>query len=445
MRDEVTVACCCIRDCATGSLLVNLLKFLSPGLHIKRWILLMMVGLVVTSLGIAYLLVHLYRVQPFPELAGMLTLQFLDRPVRGALFLLLGIGSMVFAILKLNSTLRAAFVRRGRGSVLEEIYSYQARERGPKVVVIGGGTGLSVALRGLKEYTSHLTAIVTVADDGGSSGRLRRDLGVIPPGDFRNCLVALADVEPLMETLFQYRFSNGSPDLDGHSFGNLFLVAMSEVTGNFERALQEASRVLAVRGQVLPSTLENLTLCAELGDAEMVSGESKVSESSVPIERVFLQPANPGAFPEAVKAIHEADVVVVGPGSLFTSVLPNLLVRGVADALINSNALKLYVCNVATQPGETDGFRISDHLDALIRHLPVEENPFDYVVVNDHLGLPMPPTGKVAPVNPETAESLDGRLIRADVVDETNAVRHDSTKLAQVLMRLYEKQAALVA
>jgi uncharacterized cofD-like protein len=321
----------------------------------------------------------------------------------------------------------------------------RARDRGPKIVVIGGGTGLSVVLRGLKEYTSHLTAIVTVADDGGSSGRLRRDLGVLPPGDFRNCLVALADVEPLMENLFQYRFNNGSPELDGHSFGNLFIVAMSEVTGNFERALQEASRVLAVRGQVLPSTLQNVTLCAELGDAVTVQGETNVSASRVPIERVFLDPASPPAYPEAVKAIHEADLVVVGPGSLFTSVLPNLLVRGVADALINSNALKVYVCNVATQPGETDGFAIADHIDALLRHLPVDENPFDYVVVNDHLGLPLPPTGKVFAVSPDAERDLDTRIVRADVVDEGNAVRHDSLKLAAALIRLYEKQAELVA
>ena len=415
-----------------------MLKFLHPGLHIKRWVLLSMLGLVFTSLGIAYLLVQLYRVQPLPDVAAPLTLQFIDRPIRGAIFLVLGLVAMGVGLYKLNVTFAAAFVRRGRGSLLDEIYSSQTRDRGPKIVVIGGGTGLSVALRGLKEHTSHLTAIVTVADDGGSSGRLRRDLGVLPPGDFRNCLVALADVEPLMETLFQYRFSNGSPELDGHSFGNLFLVAMSEVTGNFERALLEASRVLAVRGQVLPSTLWNLTLCAELGD-EVVEGESKVSESTQPIQRVFLQPENPPAYPEAVKAIHEADLVVVGPGSLFTSVLPNLLVRGVADALLTTQAVKVYVCNVATQPGETDGFGIADHLAALLRHLPHAENPFDYVVVNDHLGLPMPATGKVLPVAPE-AEGLDGRVVVADVVDESNAVRHDATKLAQVLVHLPVRQ-----
>lgn len=424
---------------------MNLVKLLTPGMHIKRWVLLLMAGLVFTSLGIAYLLLHTYRVQPLPDAAAVLTLQFFDRPIRGVLFIAIGIVSMALALLKLNQTLSAAFVRRGRGSVLQEIYTYQSRQRGPKIVVIGGGTGLSVALRGLKEHTNNLTAIVTVADDGGSSGRLRRELGVLPPGDFRNCLVALADVEPLMETLFQYRFDHGSSDLDGHSFGNLFIVAMSEVTGNFERALQEASRVLAVRGQVLPSTLENVTLCAELLDTETVEGESAVSQSGQPINRVFLQPANPPAYPEAVKAIHEADFVIVGPGSLYTSVLPNLLVSGVRDAFLNSRALKVFVCNVATQPGETDGYRVSDHLAALLGHLGCSEDPFDYVLVNGRLGLPMPPTGKVHPVRPELEPSSNGRLQIADVVDETNAVRHDSEKLAQTLMRLYVERGVPVA
>ena len=422
----------------------SLLRFLYPGLHIKRWLGLVMFGLVLTSLGIAYLFVQIYRVQPFPEFVGTLTLQFIDRPVRGALLILAGLAGIGLGLFKLNQVLARAFVRRGRGNLMDELYTHQTRERGPKIVVIGGGTGLSVALRGLKEHTNNLTAIVTVADDGGSSGRLRRALGVLPPGDFRNCLVAMADVEPLMETLFQYRFNNESSELDGHSFGNLFIVAMSEVTGNFDRALREASRVLAVRGQVVPSTLENVTLCAEVSD-EVVEGESSISQSTQPIQRVFLQPSNPAAYPEAVKAIHEADLVVVGPGSLFTSVLPNLLVGGVVDALMSTDAVKVYVCNVATQPGETDGYGISEHLDALLRHLPNGENPFDYIVVNERLGLPMPASGKVLPVAPLVSNGLAGSLVVADVVDESNAVRHDSVKLAQVLVRLAVKPAAVVA
>jgi uncharacterized cofD-like protein len=411
-------------------------KLFYPGLHIKRWLLLLGVGIVLVSLGIAYWLVQIYRVQPLPDAAATLTLQFLDRSARGSLLFVIGVICIGLAMLKLNQSVLSAFAVRGPGRMIDEIYTYRTQQRGPKIVVIGGGTGLSVALRGLKEHTSNLTAIVTVADDGGSSGRLRRQLGVLPPGDFRNCLVALADVEPLMQKLFQYRFTNSLSDLDGHSFGNLFIVAMSEVTGNFERGLREASRVLAVRGRVLPSTLENITLCAELTDAEMVEGESQVGQSLQRIRRVFLQPNSPSAYPEAIKAIHEADLVVVGPGSLYTSVLPNLLVPGVVDAFATSRAVKVYVCNVATQPGETDGYHVSDHLTALLEHLPPDPLPFDWVLVNERLDLPMPSSGKVHPVPPESDSRFDGRFVRADVVDESNAVRHDSAKLAQALVRL---------
>lgn len=421
-------------------------KLLQPGMHIKRWILLMIAGLVVASLGFAYILAHIYRVQPFPEAAAVLTLQFIERPIRGALFVLLGFALFLVAIVKLNQSLLAAFVGKSNRSVVDAIYAYRSRQRGPKVVVIGGGTGLSVALRGLKGSTSNLTAIVTVADDGGSSGRLRRDMGVLPPGDFRNCMVALADVEPLMENLFQYRFNHAS-GLDGHSFGNLFIVAMSEVAGNFERAIEESSRVLAVRGKVLPSTLANVTLCAEMHDAATVHGESNISSSSNRIRRVYLQPDDPPGYPEAIRAIQEADMVVVGPGSLYTSVLPNLLVEGICDALVATSALKVYVCNVATQPGETDGYSIADHLEALRCHLRDGCNPFDYVLANSRVGLPMPPSGRVAPVEPDArlAGVADLRLVFAEVVDENNAVRHDSTKLADALIRLCEERGNLGA
>ena len=259
-------------------------------------------------------------------------------------------------------------------------------------------------------------------------------------------MVALADAEPLMENLFQHRFNHGSA-LEGHSFGNLFIVAMSEVTGNFERALQESSRVLAVRGRVLPSTLADLTLCAEMDDAGTVLGESQITRSGKRIRRVYLQPGNAPACPEAVQAIEEADLVIVGPGSLYTSVLPNLLVGGIGDALTHSPAFKVYVCNVATEPGETDGYSICDHFEALLRHLPDSANAFHCVLANSRLGLPMPASGRVAPVSPNahgagTAEPL---IVLTDLVDETNAVRHDSIKLADALMRLYEDRAAVGA
>jgi uncharacterized cofD-like protein len=422
---------------------LSFVKLLRPGMQLKRWVLLMMAGLVFTSLGVAYELTHIYRVQPLPEVAGVLTFQFIERPIRGALFILLGLGVIAIAALKLNQSLVAALVQGNNVNVVDRIYAYRARHRGPKIVALGGGTGLSMALRGLKVCSGNLTAIVTVADDGGSSGRLRRNLGVLPPGDLRNCMVALADVEPLMENLFQYRFNHGS-ELDGHSFGNLFIVAMTGVTGNFERALQESSRVLAVRGQVLPSTLEDVTLCAEMEDSATVEGESKITESGNRIQRVYLQPCAPEAHPDAVRAILEADFIVVGPGSLYTSLIPNLLVPGIAKALIDSPAYKVYVCNVATQPGETDGYSIEAHVDAILRHLE-GVNPFDSVLANNRLGLTMPASGRVAPVRP-IVPGAKGKhwptVIFSDIVDEQNSVRHDSTKLAESLMRMFDDRAS---
>jgi uncharacterized cofD-like protein len=310
-------------------------------------------------------------------------------------------------------------------------------------VTIGGGTGLSTMLRGLKHYTANITAIVTVADDGGSSGRLRRELGVLPPGDFRNCIVALADAEPLMSKLFQYRFGQGS-GLDGHSFGNLFIVAMSGITGNFEEAIREASRVLAVHGQILPSTLENVTLSAELSDEAHVHGESNISETILPIKRVYLQPERPAAYPDAVKAILEADIVVVGPGSLYTSILPNLLVDGIAKALTGTDALKMYVCNVATQPGETDGFGMADHVATLLSHL--RGNPFDVVLANSNLSGQLNPDWHVSTVAARQDDlPPDGpELVLADVLDPGNPLRHSPEKLSAAILRIYDERRAAV-
>jgi len=327
------------------------------------------------------------------------------------------------------------------GNLVDQIYNYRYRQRGPKIVAVGGGTGLSTLLRGLKKFTTNVTAIVTVADDGGSSGRLRRELGVLPPGDFRNCIVALADAEPLMAKLFQYRFGKGS-DLEGHSFGNLFIVAMSGITGNFEEAIREASRVLAVRGQILPSTLDNVTLAAELEDEEHVHGESKISQSTVPIKRLYMEPAHPAAYPEAVKAILDADIIVVGPGSLYTSVLPNLMVEGIAKAVMASDALKVYVCNVATQRGETDGFSVVDHIRALQRHL--NGNPFHFVIANNNLSGDIPLEWRVQAVVPGDVlnGAVDGpRVVLADVVDDANPLRHDPDKVSETLLRLYYEKS----
>ena len=417
------------------------LLMIGPGLQLRRWMLLLLLGLLMVALGLAYLFVEFYRTATLPEVAAPLTLQFLPRPVRAALFLLTGAAAVGFGLLRFNQSIVRTIRPVGNEGVFDALVRSRVRQRGPKVVVIGGGTGLSTMLRGIKNHTANVTAIVTVADDGGSSGRLRRELGVLPPGDFRNCIVALADAEPLMSRLFQYRFGPGS-GLEGHSFGNLFIVAMSGVTGNFEEAIRESCRVLAVRGQIVPSTLENVTLCAELVDRKLVQGESKISESTAPIRRVYLEPEHPPAYPEAVKAILEADLIVVGPGSLYTSVLPNLVVDGIRRALMASDAAKVYVCNVATQRGETDGFGVAEHFQALLSHLP--GNPFHYLVINSNLSQDIPAEWRVAPVVPVDQEQAEWtgqtRLVLSDVVDPRTPLRHDPEKLAGTLMGLLNEK-----
>lgn len=320
-----------------------------------------------------------------------------------------------------------------------------ARRHGPKIAAIGGGTGLSTLLRGIKEYTENLTAIVTVADDGGSSGRLRKEMGILPPGDIRNCLVALADAEPLMQRLFQYRFGeNDPPELAGHSFGNLFIAAMCSITGDFEVAVKESSRVLAVRGRVLPSTLDDVVLCAELDDGSVVRGESFIPRCGRAIRRVFLEPADAKALSEAVEAIEDADMIILGPGSLFTSVIPNLLVRGITEAIRESPATKAYVCNVMTQPGETDGYTASDHVRAILEH--VGDGVIDYVIVNQgevprslQERYRMEGSFPVVP-DVERLSSLGIEFIGGDFVSENNLARHDPAKLARSVMELSRKR-----
>ena len=419
----------------------TVLKLLIPGLRLKRWLVLLLAGLVLTALGLTYLFVEFYRTVPLPSVAGPLTLQFLDRPIRALLCFALGLPAVGLALVRINQTVLQAVRPEGTEGLVAALLSSRARQNGPKIVALGGGTGLSTMLRGIKNRTDKVTAIVTVADDGGSSGRLRRELGVLPPGDFRNCIVALADTEPLMARLFQYRFGPGS-GLDGHSFGNLFIVAMSGVVGNFEEAIRESSRVLAVRGQILPSTLENVTLCAELADRTVVAGESNIPLSASAIKRVYLEPENPPAYPEAVKAILEADMIVVGPGSLYTSILPNLMVRNIGRAVMDSDAVKVYVCNVATQRGETDGFGVEEHFQALLSHLP--DNPFDYVIVNNNLSHDIPSEWHVSAVAPDGLARVPRigrtRVVLADVVDPHTPLRHDPDKLAVVLTRLLNEK-----
>lgn len=416
----------------------GLFTWLYPGMHIKRWLLLLVVGMALLSLGAAYLLREAYLTYDFPGAAWYLTLQFIPRWARGLTFVLLALGSVCLAFWKLNASLLYAFVRpqdRNR-DVAQSLYARRLLSRGPRVVAIGGGTGLSVLLRGLKDYTSNLTAIVTVADDGGSSGRLRREFNVAAPGDIRQCIAALAESEPLMTRLFQYRFRNGD-GLEGHSFGNLFIVAMAGVTGSFETAVHEVGRVLNVRGAILPSTVADVTLSARTQDGQLVHGEHTITEQGACIRELYLNPPHAEAHPDAVRAILDADLVVVGPGSLYTSVLPNLLVEDLRQALLATTALRVFVCNVATEHGETDDFGVAEHIEAVLGH--TAPGIIDAVVANDNIAS-LPQAWRSEPValaRPDARAFRDMRIVQTDVVADENRYRHDFAKLAAAVLDVY--------
>ncbi len=410
----------------------SLLRWLTPGLQIKRWLLLLMLSELVLVLGVAYPLKELYQAAHLPGFFYYLTLQFLPYWARAITFSVFGVGLLLVSYLKLTQSILGPFLPgNSTSSVLEVIHAYRLRGRGPRVVAIGGGTGLSSLLRGLKTYTSNLSAIVTVADDGGSSGRLRDEYRILPPGDFRQCLIALADAEPLMKQLFDHRFKEGS--LNGHAFGNLFIMAMADVTGNFEQALRESGKVLAVKGTIVPSTLQDVTLVASINGGT-VEGESKIPKQNAPISHVFLKPDGVQVNPEAAQAILNAELITVGPGSLYTSILPNLLVEGMVEAIKASPALKLYICNLAAQPGETEGYGVDDYLRVIREH--VGANLFDFVLVNSNTSHP--PTGGQAPVifRPvDTTRHPEVRFIASDVVNVHIPSHHDPDKLARTIMR----------
>ena len=306
------------------------------------------------------------------------------------------------------------------------------KNKAPRIVAIGGGTGLSVLLRGLKQHTRRITAVIGVADDGGSSGRLRREMGIIPPGDFRNCIVALSDEDSLLKELFQYRFPEGS-ELQGHSFGNLFIAAMTDVTNSFEDALTESSRILSVTGRVVPATIENINLSVELADGQFIKGESNVKESSSEIKELFMDPPDAEASPTAIKAISNADLIVIGPGSLYTSILPVLMVRGIVDAIAESKGLKYYICNVATEIGETQHFNVVRHIEVLERYLGSEI--LDLIIANDNI-TDIGEQFRGEAVDPSTG-STKHIIATSDLLDEEHKVRHDSGKLAKFIMENY--------
>ena len=417
--------------------------WLIPGIGVKRWFLFILLGTTLIGVGLGVLILEIYRTAPqswwLPVLSWA-SLRFLPRPLRALIFTGLGGGLILFGVLELNRALMSPFLRPGR-HVVDTLRVHRQRERGPRIVAIGGGHGLATLLRGLKQYTYNITAIVTVADDGGSSGRLRQDLGILPPGDIRNCLAALSNDEALLGQLFQYRFPDDLGGMEGHSFGNLFISALAEITGSFEEAVAESGRVLAVHGEVLPATLHNVRLVADVMlphtiNEVRVEGESQIPHSNGRVRRVLLEPNNPPAFPQGIQAILAADLIIVGPGSLYTSLLPDLLVPDLQEAIRVSKALKIYVCNVATQLGETDGYTCGDHVRALEDH--VGQGLFDMVVSNQRCDINLPPGVDWVQAEPELDE--DHAVYRADLVDSLHPWRHDAGKLAQVIMDLYQER-----
>ncbi len=447
---------------------MNLRRWLTPGIGVKRWLLILFLGLLLLALAFAHLLRQVSQgLEPGGAIGALIdiaTLQFLPYPLRGLIvgsvgLVLVAVGAYRF-LRVVTDPLRAPDTDQ---PLVEVIYQKRFLARGPRIVAIGGGTGLSALLRGLKEHTSNLTAVVTVADDGGSSGVLRTELGIPPVGDIRNCIAALADAEPLMHELLQYRFpdpvvglaptATATPSaahppepagLAGHAVGNLLLAAMTAIEGgDFEEGVRRLNRILAVRGQVLPVTATPLTLHARCRDGSVVDGQSRIMRTSE-IEQVWITPSDVHAADDALAAIAEADLIVLGPGSVFTSLLPSLLVPGIRDALLTATAPCLYVCNVATQDGETSGLDLAGHVSALVEH--TTQGLIDIVLANDRFDARVPTDWRAEPVRlhwPPSGVEPTPRLVLDDVVDPENAHRHDPARLAAAVMRAYDGEGTV--
>ncbi|MEG4226641.1 YvcK family protein [Microcoleus sp. N9_B2] len=420
-------------------------KWLAPGLLVKRWLLISASGVVLATLGLAIwtgMTPIFFLLQLLKNFLAWIA-EVIPNYVSGPIIIAGGILLILWGQTRSLNSITQVLMPEGNEELVDRLLNHRRLHRGPKIVAIGGGTGLSHLLRGLKDYSAKITAIVTVADDGGSSGRLRREIGVLPPGDIRNCLAALADEEKLLTELFQYRFQAGD-GLVGHSFGNLFLTAMSDIAGDLEQAIAASSKVLAVRGEVLPATLSDVSLWAELADGRRIEGESSITKANGKILKIGCTPANPPALPRVAQALREADFIIIGPGSLYTSVIPNLLVPEIADAIARSEVPRIYVCNIMTQPGETDGYSVADHIRAIDR--ACGRPLFDAVVVQGKV-----PSAKSLirysqensyPVvlDREAVTQLGRRIVIANVMDEdknTGLIRHNSQRLAGMLLRWY--------
>lgn len=408
-------------------------KWLYPGIGIKRWITLCVLGLAII------VVVGLLAVKTISKTSILLASVTTASLIFGIFLIYMGIRNMV------RIFVRALMPPHKSGPLVDLVYERRRTEslsRGPRVVAIGGGTGLSALLSGLKLFTSNITAIVTVTDTGGSSGRLRDEMDMLPPGDIRNCLVALADAGPLIRDLFQYRFEVGE-GLKGHSFGNLFITALSKVTGDFEKAVSESSKVLAIRGRVIPSTLEKVSLVGEFLDGRTVEGETNITAVQKPLRNIRLNPENCAATPEALDAIENADLIILGPGSLYTSVLPNLLIRDIRIAILKSDAYKVYIANVMTQPGETDHFSAWDHLRVLIEHTDPRILQACFVntaVVPEDVISRYNEKGSVpVKLDLDIIENRGYEVITGELIKVDGQVRHDSENLAKFIFEHYTR------
>ncbi len=420
------------------------ISWLCPGINIKRWMLVFAIGVLVCGLGLA--LIFNYQIMGSLEemlfqMQYLTTGQYSNASIIGVgiLCLFFGFAIMFYGMRRLISSVVKVIVPEKDGSLMETIFMQRKLTRGPAITVVGGGTGLSTLLRGMKYITNNCTAVVTTADDGGSSGRLRKELGIIPPGDLRNCIVALADREPLMERLMQYRFKGDSP-LAGHSFGNLFIAAMAQAEGDMEAGLEATSQILKVRGRVVPSTLSDIQLRARMYDGTVVAGESEIPKARKRINRMMMVPKDAPATQGAIEAILKADVLILGPGSLYTSVIPNLLVDGIREAILRSKAVKIYICNVMTQPGETDGYGAYEHVKALVDHMGAQF--LDYVIVNKEeitaSKLAAYKLEGAIPITPDINKirDLGITVVPAKLISSKDLVRHDPNKLARVIIAL---------
>lgn len=415
------------------------LTWLLPGLEIKRWVFMMFLGTFMIIIGAAILL----NLHPLAQILSIVEILAKVTPpvISGPIILALGIIMFILGWRSVNGSVVNAIKPDAR--LLEHLYVKKVLNKGPKIVAIGGGTGLSTILKGLKHITGNITAVVTVGDDGGSSGRLREELGVLPPGDIRNCIAGLASEEDLVTELFQYRFKNGN-GLEGHSFGNLFLSALCSITGDMVSAVKESSKVLSIRGRVLPSTLDDMKLYAELEDGRIIYGESHIPEAGGKIARLKATPANLKALDEVIQAIHEADIIILGPGSLYTSIIPNLLIEDISKAISKSEARKIYICNIMTQPGETDDYTASDHIKAILDHA-IQPNIIETILINDSLPKNLALKYKAASSYPvvldsEKLKKLGIKILTRRLIEENSEglVRHSPERIARIIFEWYK-------